>query len=252
MKLYKIFCLFLFLCANSFLLAQNIPPRPDPPRLVNDLAGTMSQSEKEALETMVRQYNDSTSTQIAIVTVQSVGEYAMSDVALKILRDWGIGSKENNNGVVILSAMQDKKIWISTGYGMEGVLPDVICKRIIDEHIRPNFKQKNYYQGFQEAIASIAAAAKGEYSDRPSYGGKPIPTWLIVLLVLVILFIVSRAVQNAPHQNNDGHGGTIFWGGGYNDWGGGRGGGGRNGGDSGGGFDFGGGSGGGGGAGGDW
>ena len=248
-----LFFLLLF-CVNT-VFAQDIPVRPSPPRLVNDLASMMSSSESEDLENMLRNYNDSTSTQIAIVTIQTVGDYPISEVAVKILREWGIGSKKNNNGVLILTSAQERKIWISTGYGMEGALPDITCKRIIDEHIRPNFKNKNFYQGFKEAAESVILAARGEYNDKPVSSKKEIPAWIIILIIIIVIVVLSQ-INNTGGGGGlmqQGRGGTVFWGGGYNDWGGGgRGGGSSGGGCGGGGFDFGGGSGGGGGAGGDW
>src|SRR5687767_5990588 len=112
--------------------AQDIPPRPNPPRLVNDLAGVLLGNEAETLEHKLRAYNDSTSTQIAIVTLNTIGEYESSDVALKILRNWGIGTKDKNNGILILAVIQDRKVRIEVGYGLEGVVPDAIANRIID------------------------------------------------------------------------------------------------------------------------
>src|SRR6185312_5949459 len=91
---------------------QVIPPKPNPPRLVNDLAGVLLREEADALENKLIAYNDSTSTQIAVVTVKTTGDYDVSEVALKILRDWGVGSKEKNNGIVLLIAVDDRKIRI--------------------------------------------------------------------------------------------------------------------------------------------
>ena len=258
MKLKSLFLLCFALLAKC-LVAQNIPNRPSPARTVNDLVGVMSSGETQQLEQKLKSYMDSTSTQIVVVTVKSVGDYAMEEVALKILRDWGVGQKGKDNGIVLLCAIEDRKIYISTGYGMEGVLPDMICKRIIDQDIKPAFRQKAYYQGFDDATTSIIQAARGEYqgddSNQNAGGGDGL---FIILMVLFILFIIYRANRNGNTMvsrrghspwNNSG-GGWINTGGGYYDnrrndndndnWGGG------------GGFDFGGGSGGGGGAGGDW
>src|SRR5580704_8363238 len=138
--------LLIFTCL--FTAAQNIPAPPNPPRLVNDFAHVMTSDQIEQLESKLVAYDDSTSIQIAVITVPTTGDYSIEDYALKILRDWGVGNKKNNNGVVVLAAIQDHKVTISTGYGLEGAIPDITAKSIIDNSIVPNFKgggDDNYY-----------------------------------------------------------------------------------------------------------
>ncbi len=152
--------------ARPGALAQDIPAKPNPPRLVNDFAGILVQSEIDELERKLVAYDDSTSTQIAIVLIKTTGDYDISEYGLKILRDWGIGSKKNN-GVLILAAMDDRKIRIETGYGMEGSVPDAVAFGIINKIIKPAFQQGHYYQGLDEAVDKIFAAAAGEYKGVP-------------------------------------------------------------------------------------
>ena len=104
------FLLFLFFTFTAF--AQNIPSKPNPPRLVNDFANVLTADQVQALEQKLVSYDDSTSNQIVIVTVPTTGDYDVDDYALKILRDWGVGSSKNNNGIVILAAINDRKIKI--------------------------------------------------------------------------------------------------------------------------------------------
>lgn len=251
-QLIAFFLFFLALAGQVPVNAQELPPRPDPPRLVNDLAGVLSATDEYALEQKLVAYNDSTSTQIAIVTIQSTGAYDISEYSLKVLRDWGIGDKTKNNGVIILAAMEDRKIWISTGYGMEGVLPDIVCKRIIEQAILPQFKQGNVYGGFDDATTAMFKYASGEYTaDYSPNDNSGFAMIMFVLVFLLFLFIMIKA-------GGKGGGGTLLTGGGSSSWGGG----GFSGGGFGGGFGsggggggfggFGGGSGGGGGAGGSW
>ncbi|SRR5579871_88081 len=251
--------LFIF----SFIIGfgQNIPPKPNPPRLVNDIAHAMTADQVEQLEQKLVAYDDTTSIQIAVVTVQSTGDYAIEDYALKILRDWGVGNKKTNNGLVILAAINDHKVYIATGYGMEGAVPDITAKEIIDNEIVPNFKNQNYYRGLDAAADAIILASRGEYKAPEGYnrhsngptGGNIIG---IIIFIIIILVLISR---------RGGGGGGLFRGGGFLPWiflsmlnnnsrgSGGWGGGGGFGGGGGGGFGgFGGGSGGGGGAGGSW
>jgi uncharacterized protein len=255
---------FLFLSSNQSLFAQNIPTRPSPARLVNDLVGVLSPEEKENLERKLVKYDDSTSTQITVVIVKSTGDYTIDDVALKILREWGVGEKGKNNGIVILAAIEDRRINIQTGYGMEGVLPDGICKRIINQDIIPAFKTKSYYDGFDKATSSIIKRASGEYvndNQSESVGSEDIIIFLFILMF--IIFIIAQmsrksqgmVVTRRGYTNWDGGGWWYMPGGGGrsswgdDDWNN------RGGGSGGGGFDFGGfggGDGGGGGASGDW
>ena len=249
--------LCLLMVTGLHAYAQEIPQRPNPPRLVNDMAGVLLREEADALEQKLVAYYDSTSTQIAIVTVKTTGNYDVSEVALKILRDWGVGSKEKNNGLIILAAIDDRKIRIETGYGLEGSVPDAIANRIIGQIIAPNFKEGHYYQGFDDAVDAIEKAAAGEYKAIPKakrgIGGGGGAIFVLIIIAIIVL----------SYFNNRGGGGTTIsrrgwggWGGfpmGGGGWSGGSSGGGWSGGGGGGGFGgFGGGSGGGGGASGSW
>ncbi len=134
LRINSLLVFFFLFCGLARITGQHIPARPTPAKLVNDLADVLSDQQEYDLELKLRSDMDSTSTQIVIVTIKSVGEYVINDVALKILREWGVGQKGKDNGVVILAAMQDRKVWISTGYGVEGALPDLLCKRIIEQY----------------------------------------------------------------------------------------------------------------------
>ncbi len=162
-----ILSLLVFTCLVA--AAQNIPATPNPPRLVNDFAHVMTADQVQELEEKLVAYDDSTSIQIAVVTVQTTGDYVIEDYALKILRDWKVGNKSTNNGLVILAAIQDHKVYIATGYGMEGSVPDITAKQIIEDEIVPNFKQQNYYRGFDLAADAIIKASRGEYVAPSGY-----------------------------------------------------------------------------------
>jgi uncharacterized protein len=251
----------LLILTCLFTAAQNIPAPPNPPRLVNDFAHAMTSDQIEELESKLVAYDDSTSIQIAVVTVPTTGDYAIEDYALKILRDWKVGNKKTNNGMVILAAIQDHKVYIATGYGMEGSVPDITAKDIVEDEIVPNFKENNYYRGFDLAADAIIKASRGEYVAPSGYGqrgrhgsggGNIIG---IIIFVVIILILISRGGGRGGGMfsssgvlpfilgsmlGSGGRGGGGFGGGGF----GGGGGGGFGG--------FGGGSGGGGGAGGSW
>lgn len=251
MKRLRCFFLCVMVLLTGRLAAQQIQPKPDPPRLVNDFAGVMVQSEVDALEHKLVAYSDSTSNQVLVVTVNTVGDYDISDVALKYLRDWGVGVKGRDNGLVILVAKDDHKVWIATGYGLEGAIPDVIAHRIIEAAMLPNFKEGHYYAGLDAAADLIFKAAAGEYKGIPrKSGGGGISPIIIIIIVIIVIILFSRGSGGGGTYSRRGYGG--WWipmgGGGWS-----SGGGGGFGGGGGGGFGgFGGGSGGGGGAGGSW
>lgn len=261
-----ILSLLIFTCLVS--AAQNIPAPPNPPRLVNDFAHAMTADQVQELEEKLVAYDDSTSIQIAVVTVPTTGDYEIADYALKILRDWKVGNKKTNNGIVILAAIQDHKVYIATGYGMEGSIPDIAAKQIIENEIVPNFKQQNFYRGFDLAADAIIEASKGEYVAPSGYnqrkkhdGGGAGNILGVIIFFVIIIILISRGGGRGGGGGMFNRSGVLPFiignmlgnmsrGGGG--WSGGGGGGGWSGGGGGGFGGFGGGSGGGGGAGGSW
>ncbi|HJV19202.1 MAG TPA: TPM domain-containing protein [Sediminibacterium sp.] len=240
--------------------AQNILPKPNPPRLVNDVAGVLSPEQVAILEQKLVALDDSTSNQIAVVLIKTLNDYPIEEYANKLFRDWGIGNKKTNNGVLILAAIDDRKVRIEVGYGLEGAIPDVTASSIYRNEIVPAFKEQNYFRGINNAVDALSKAAAGEYKvkreKKPTGSGKPIITFLIILII--VLFIVSRGGggRGGGMMSRRGVGDVaeaMFWtsllGGGHRGGGFGGGGGGFGGGGFGG---FGGGSSGGGGAGGSW
>ena len=239
--------IFLFLI-QSFVFAQDIPQKPNPIKFVNDLVGgLLSQGEINQLEQKLKAYNDSTSTKVVIVIVKSVQPYDISEYAIKLGREWGIGQKGKNNGIVFLWAPSDRKIFIATGYGAEGALTDAYSKRIIETVVKPNFKQLRYYQGLDEGTSSIFKYLSGEFDAEPTEEGDSGYIIFLVILFIIILLIFFRSKGGG----NRGGGFVPYTT--YTGWGSSSGGWSSGGGSSGGGgFDFGGGSFGGGGAGGDY
>ena len=260
----KRFLVIIVLVVSSIAThAQNIPARPNPPRLVNDLANVLSPEQKEILEERLVAFDDSTSNQIAIVTIPTLGDYDIESYANKLFRAWGIGTAKHDNGILILVAVNDHQMRIEVGRGLEGPIPDVTAKDIIENDLAPNFREGNYYRGFDEAITSLEQAAAGEYHEkrnRNNDNGKGGGILVFIIILFIVIFIIGRR-GGGPRggvMSRRGFSGwwipLLFSGG----WGGGRGsgggwGGGGFGGGGGGGFGgFGGGSSGGGGASGGW
>ncbi len=255
MKHFKIF-LFLILSSLS-AFSQDIPAKPNPPKLVTDFTNTLSADQKQALENKLVAFDDSTSNQIAIVIISSTGDYDISDYTFKLGNTWGIGNKVNN-GVLILVAKDDRKIFIAPGYGLEGALPDITCAAIIDNEIKPNFKENDFYRGLDKGIDAIIKATKGEYKAPANYKkkrGKDTGGSILgfVIILFIILMIVGKGGGGGGMMSRRGYSslvGPLLWGGLGRSSGSGWGGGGSSGG---GGFGgFGGGSFGGGGSGGSW
>ncbi|MGI8584319.1 MAG: TPM domain-containing protein, partial [Chitinophagaceae bacterium] len=187
----KKFFLIFILFSIQFVTAQTIQPRPNPPVAVNDFGNFLEPFQREALEKKIRDYNDSTSSAIVIVTVPDLQGYDIAELALKYMRDWKPGIADRDNGVIILVSKAERKARIETGYGMEGVLPDVIAKHIIEERMIPAFKQNDYYRGFDNAVDAIILAAAGEYKATPKKnkgrGGIPFPTIIIIAVIFFLL-----------------------------------------------------------------
>ncbi|MEP7259013.1 MAG: TPM domain-containing protein, partial [Flavitalea sp.] len=189
--------LWLLILLPFITQAQHIPAKPNPPRLVNDFANVLSDQEEAILENKLKAFDDSTSIQIAIVTVKTLEGNPIEEYSLKILRDWGIGNKTTNNGALIVAAIDDRQIRIETGYGLEGAIPDITANQIIRNDITPAFRSSNYFQGLDNATNSILEAARGEYKAPEGYAGRGrkgsgIPFTGIIIIIIIIAIIANR------------------------------------------------------------
>ena len=201
--------LFLFLLLPACaVLAGDFPDRSS--TLVTDYANVLETGQRQRLEQRLVAFDDSTSTQVAVVLMRSVGNYDIADYSVQLYNKWGIGGKKNNNGVLILVAVDDHKTFITTGYGIEGVLPDILCKRIVEDDMLPAFRSGDYYTGLADATQSIMDIVRGEYtaedymnrSDRPPY----LLFFLGGIIVLLIIFSRYRTVRSYARHNHLG-----FW-----------------------------------------
>ncbi|WP_341228349.1 TPM domain-containing protein [uncultured Arcticibacterium sp.] len=172
------------------LKAQDIPAAPKPARLVNDFVGALSSSEIQRLEQKLVNFDDTTSNQIAVVVVKTVEPYDINSYAVKLGREWGIGHDGKNNGIVVLWATDDRKVYIATGYGLEGGLPDAYAKRTVDRVIIPYFKESRFYEGLDKGTDAIIKYTSGEFDAEADAGGE-FPVWAFFLMVVIIFIIVS-------------------------------------------------------------
>lgn len=194
----KFVALLSFLLIALVSMAQDIPAKPSPQRLVNDFTNTLTPDQVAALEQKLVAYDDSTSNQIVIVIVSTTNDYAPVDYATKLGREWGVGNKKNNNGVVLLVAKKDRKIFIAPGYGLEGAIPDITAKSIVDDIIKPNFRADDFYRGLDLGTNAIMKAAAGEYKAPEGYrknkSGKGDGSgWVgFIIIVIIIFFILAK------------------------------------------------------------
>ncbi len=235
-KMKKLFLIFISLLAGLTVFSQAafdpenlLKPGAASTTLVTDYSGTLTPDQRQALEAKLVAYDDTTSTQIAVVIVPTLNGNDVSDFNVKLGRAWGVGNKKYNNGVVLLISKDDRKLNIATGYGAEGALPDVTAKHIIDEVIVPAFKGDDYYRGIDEGTNAIMQALKGEYTAPENYnssGGKSrIPWGTIIFIIIMIIMAIARGGRGG----GGGIGNALFWtammggrgGGGSGGWGGG-------------------------------
>lgn len=213
--------IFLFLLAGilSFcgilnLYAQNLPEVSR--TLVTDYTNTLSANERNALEQKLVAFNDTTSTQIAVVLVNSTEGYDVADYAVRLAQKWGVGQAKYNNGIVLLAAIGDRAVTIQTGYGVEGALPDAIAYRIIENDIKPAFRSGNYYAGLDDATSSIISYTKGEYkADRKNNRANDGKGGVSGIFVIIVIIIIFALISKGGGGNNKG--GKMINGKGSND-----------------------------------
>jgi uncharacterized protein len=247
-------CAILVLLFGFRLFADEIIP-PQPTAYFNDYAHVVSAGTAAQLNQTLEDFERQSSDQIVVAVFPKMqSDSSIEDYTIRVFRSWAVGQKAKNNGAALFVFVQDHKMFLQVGYGLEGVLPDALCKRIIDEQITPRFKAGDFNGGLTAGVQAVIAGAKGEYKgtgttvaeQRQVYvhhsGDGMVPIIILIIAVVIILSLRIRAYR---------YGGIQYWGGG---WSGGSssGGGFSGGGGFGGGFSGGGGSGGGGGAGGSW
>jgi len=258
------FFAILILLAGFRLGANEVIP-PAPAAYFNDYAGAVSAGTAMSLNATLESFERQTSEQIVVAVFPKMqSDSDVADYTVRVARAWQVGLKDKNNGAVLFVFVQDHKLFIQVGYGLEAVLPDALCKRIIDEQITPRFKAGDFDGGLTAGVQSILAATKGEYkgtgvtvADKRqkiymNQGGEIIPIifFLIFAIFLVLSIVNSLKRGGGMMYSGSGFSGVRSYGGGFS--GGGGFGGFSGGGGGGGGFSGGGGSFGGGGAGGSW
>jgi uncharacterized protein len=247
------FCIILGLLFGFRLFAAEVIP-PAPAAYFNDYAHVVSTGTAAQLNQTLENFERQSSDQILVAIFPKMqSDSSIEDYTVRVARSWQAGQKAKNNGAVLFVFIQDHKMFLQVGYGLEGVLPDALCKRIIDEQITPRFKAGDFDGGLTAGVQSVIAATKGEYkgtgatvsdSRTPHGSSSPFLGFGFIVLLLIIIFFARGSGMFFPWLLLSSSGSSRGWGGGGFSSGGG--------GFSSGGFSGGGGSFGGGGAGGSW
>jgi uncharacterized protein len=244
---FLITALFVLLTIES-QAAEVIPPKPD--RYFNDYAGVVSKEAAQRFNEQLAQFERETSDQVVVAVFPKMqSESDIADYTQRVAQAWGVGEKERRNGVVLFVFVQDRKIFIQVGYGLEGALPDITAFDITEYQIKPHFRNGDYEGGIAAGIDSIFKAIRGEYKGsgktiaEQHRGGGASSIWSFIIF-LIVLIVISRIVRRLGGWGYSSRGGgPIFFpvGGGGGGWSSGGGGGGGFSGFSGGGGSFGGG-----------
>ncbi len=204
---------FIFLCvallAAPAMAAEVIPPKPT--QYFNDYAHVTSGATAAELNQKLEQFERDTSSQILVAVYPKMeSDSSIEDYTVRVAQSWGVGQKGKDNGAVLFVFVQDHKMYIQVGYGLEGALPDALAKRIIENELKPHFRNGDFDGGLRAGVTAILAATKGEYkgtgrtvADQYAKQGSPIPVPLLIFFVLIIAGIVGRLLSY-------GSGGTLY------------------------------------------
>jgi uncharacterized protein len=248
LPLAALITLALLCCVPLPACGQEIPV-PVLSSRVTDQTGTLAPAQRSMLEARLKAFEDSTSNQVVVLMIPTLGSESLEDFSLRVAESNKIGLKDRNNGVLVLIAKNDHRIRFEVGYGLEGALPDALSGQIVRREMTPRFRQDDYFGGISAGIDAVILATKGEYKAEKRRASDSPAGWLPFVVVMVIILVVLRNAFR-PRRRFFGGFGPTMWGGPFTGggWGGGSGGGGFGG----GGFSGGGGSFGGGGASGSW
>ncbi|MFZ3375501.1 MAG: TPM domain-containing protein [Chthoniobacterales bacterium] len=185
--------------------AEVIPPKPA--GYFNDYAGVVSKEAALRFNEQLAQFERETSDQVVVAVFPKMqSDSSIEDYTQRVAQAWGVGQKEQRNGVVLFVFKDDRKMYIQVGYGLEGALPDITAFDITEYHIKPQFRNNNYEGGLATGIDLICKAIRGEYkgsgqTDRERHRGASSPFgFLVFLLVLIVFLIASRGWRGRGYR----------------------------------------------------
>ncbi|MFQ6600666.1 TPM domain-containing protein [Flavobacterium sp. C3NV] len=211
--LFQFTFLFIAFFTTNCIFAQfTIPEKPTLQTSVYDYANVLSASEKTQLEEKLIRYSDSTTTQIVVITIESLKGEDVSQLATKWGQTWGIGgTKQDDNGVVILLAKAERKIAINPGYGVEDRLTAGIGGTIIRNIIIPEFKAGSFYNGLDKGTDAIIDVFKGKFKgERKQAKGNDFPILPFIVIVVIVLILLARNKGGGGNSGNNSGGGPSL------------------------------------------
>lgn len=207
-KFFASFILVLLSFQNTFS-QFDIPETPGEQTSVYDYVNLLSSKEKSQLEQKLIRYSDSTSTQIVVAIIATTKGENIGLLTPRWAHKWGIGQAKEDNGVFILLAREDRKIWISPGYGVEHKLTAGITGEIIRNVIIPEFKKGDYYSGLNKGTDTIFEVLKGTYSNNRKASNPEFPFGVFIILFIFFIIIII-AISKGKRGGNGGSGGRKF------------------------------------------
>ena len=201
-------CLLVCFLSGQMSFGQfKIPEKPKFQTSVYDYANVLAADEKTQLEEKLVRYSDSTTTQIVVITIESLNGEDVAVLGPKWAQTWGIGgTAQNDNGVIILLAKAERKINISAGYGLEDKLTAGIGGQIIRNVIVPEFKAGSYYRGLDKGVDEIFKVFKGKYKGTRKNSKNEIP--LTTIIFFIVIFLIFIAIISRGNKNNGGNSGN--------------------------------------------
>jgi uncharacterized protein len=179
-----------------FGLISIVHPQKDVPELkywANDQTGTLSSEQLNSLNLRLKTFEDTTGTQLVMLMINSLDGYPIENYAIAVAEKNKIGTRENDNGILLLIAKEERELRIEVGYGLEGVVPDALASSIIRNVIIPYFRKDDYYSGISEGLNAIIAASAGEYTAEPNREEPPKGNFFTLLMIIIfIIFFFSR------------------------------------------------------------
>ena len=192
----------LFFTITAPLIALAYASPGNPTGFVNDFANVLTAEQKTTLEQTLVQNEKSTGNEISVAVVSSLGGDTVENYAEKLFKEWGIGKEKQDNGALLLVAIEDRKMRIEVGYGLEPVLTDAISSWIIRDNLTPKFKEGKYYEGITAGVEKMIAATKGEVTVPASENGGQwwndpqiffFLFWLVIVFAQAILSMLARS-----------------------------------------------------------
>lgn len=204
---FRFYMTLLLISISNFGFAQlHIPKKPSfiPP--IIDSTQTLSEIQKQQLFDKLKNYSDSTSTEVLVMIVSTTQGEDIARYATDLGQEWKIGQKGKDNGIIFLIAKDDRKMTIQTGYGIEHLLTDALSRRIIEQEVKPEFKESRYFEGIDNGITAIFKVMKGEYKGTPKKNNQndSLPIAVFVIIFVIIIILLSKNKGNGRGGNGIG------------------------------------------------